>query len=384
VINHSDTRSNEKTSAEETAISPLFRLAAPDGATHRACGDLRRIRFILPKSYRLASQSLSFFLPSLKATVLETRYRIPALNGKGTYAESQLLRQVRAAVCIFDAAAAVSIGTPGPYTKNSLLFIGPDNKYLAIAKVACTAPARKLLTNEGRWLQALSSVPAMTPFIPQFFHNASLSNASAIFQRPGFGAFVAGPIRQAHLQLLSSLQEMTDEHHDFLNSMMRENLRVSLQSVAAKLSERWLERAMETLHILDVRLQPSIPMVNAHRDFVPWNMRGRDQGIYLFDWEYASEQYLPLYDLFHYILMPMVLKKRIAPGQIQQVLSDVKELGSLLAHGREKVAVPDVQLLAYLLDRSLLHLVSNNGKTIGDQVVERYGELIDQYPQWKM
>ena len=376
-------KSNEKLNVEESAVSPLFFLTQPGQATHRACDDLRRVRFILPKSYRLASQTLSFFLPSLKATVLETKYRVPALNGKGSYAESQLLQQIRAAVCMFDAAAAASIGTPGPYTKNCLLFIGPKGKYLAIAKVACTAPARRLLTNEERWLQTLSAEPKIRSLVPQLVHSAKLTSASAIFQRPGSGAFVAGPIRQAHLQLLSSLQELNSERPDFQHSVMRENLRISLQSVAAKLSPHWLERAMETLHVLDERLQSPIPMVNAHRDFVPWNMRERDQGIYLFDWEYASEQYLPLYDLFHYMLMPMVLKNRITSAQIKRVLSDVKGLGSLLTHGKEKVAIPDAQLLAYLLDRSLLHLVSNDGKASGDQVVERYGELIDQYPQWR-
>ena len=375
-------KSNEKLNAEESAGSPLFFLAEPGQATHRSCNDLRRVRFILPKSYQLASQTLSFFLPSLKATVLETKYRVPALNRKGSYAESQLLQQIRAAVCIFDAAAAASIGTPGPYTKNCLLFIGPNGKYLAIAKVACSARARRLLTNEERWLQNLSTEPKMTSFVPQLVHSAKLTSASAIFQRPGSGGFVAGPIRQAHLQLLSSLQEMTDVYPDFPRSTMRENLRISLESVAAKLTQRWLERAMETLHVLDRRLQHPRPMVNAHRDFVPWNMRERDQGIFLFDWEYASEQYLPLYDLFHYLLMPMVLKNRITSAQIKRVLSDVEGLGSLLTHGKEKVAMPDAQLLAYLLDRSLLHLVSTDGRASGDQVVDRYGELIDQYPQW--
>jgi hypothetical protein len=284
---------------------------------------------------------------------------------------------------MFDAAAAASIGTPGPYTKNCVLFIGPNGRYLAIAKVACSAPARKLLTNESRWLQTLSSEPTMSAFVPQSFQSADLTGAVAIFQRPGLGAFVTGPIRQTHLQLLSNLQELAAEHHEFHSSVMRENLRVSLQTIASKLSERWLERSMDALHVLDERLQPPMPMVNAHRDFVPWNMRQRDQGIFLFDWEYASEQYLPLYDLFHYILMPMVLKNRITPSQIRRVLGDVRDLGLLLTRGKEKVSMPDIQLLAYLLDRALLHLVSNQGSTRGDQVVERYGELIDQYPQWR-
>jgi hypothetical protein len=366
------------------AGSPLFSLTAPEDATHRDCADLRRVRFILPKSYQLASQTLSFFLPSLKATVLETCYRLPGLTGNRSYAESQLLQQIRAAGCMFDAAAAASIGTPGPYTKNCVLFIAPNGRYLAIAKVACSAPARKLLTNEARWLQALSSEPTMRPFIPQSFQRADLTSAVAIFQRPGIGAFVTGPIRQTHLQLLSNLQELAGDHQEFHSSVMRENLRVSLESVAAKLSERWLERAMNALHVLDDRLQSPMPMVNAHRDFVPWNMRQREQGIFLFDWEYASEQYLPLYDLFHYIVMPMVLKNRISTSQIKRILGEVTELGLLLRRGKEKVSQPDVQLLAYLLDRALLHVVSNDGSTEGDRVVERYGELLDQYPQWRI
>src|SRR5690606_9145856 len=46
----------------------------------------------------------------------------------------------------------------------------------------------------------------------------------------------------------------------------------------------------------------------AHRDFTPWNTRATTDGeIYAFDWEFAEQGYIELYDYFHFHFMTHLL-----------------------------------------------------------------------------
>ncbi len=45
-----------------------------------------------------------------------------------------------------------------------------------------------------------------------------------------------------------------------------------------------------------------LPVALAHGDFTPWNSFVLERGLYVFDWEYAAENWPLGYDLVHYLL----------------------------------------------------------------------------------
>ena len=71
----------------------------------------------------------------------------------------------------------------------------------------------------------------------------------------------------------------------------------------------------------------ALPAVVAHRDFVPWNIRHDGGKLFIFDWEYATDGYTPTYDVFHYCLMPIVLRR---PPGIRDVVKVLDEVGSVM------------------------------------------------------
>ena len=59
----------------------------------------------------------------------------------------------------------------------------------------------------------------------------------------------------------------------------------------------------------------SLPLGFCHGDFKPWNVRllSADR-LYIFDWEMARDQWLPLWDYFHFLLQTFILIKRKSTG----------------------------------------------------------------------
>jgi len=53
-----------------------------------------------------------------------------------------------------------------------------------------------------------------------------------------------------------------------------------------------------------------IRLILAHRDFVPWNTRLSPAGsLFVFDWEFSQPGWLPLGDLFHFYVFPVILNR---------------------------------------------------------------------------
>jgi hypothetical protein len=102
----------------------------------------------------------------------------------------------------------------------------------------------------------------------------------------------------------------------------------------------------------------------------------------VFDWEFARDGYVPLYDLYHYHLMPIAVRKHISMGQARCALRSVVHETEGLPGGADKRRHAAAQMLAYLLDVCLFYLESNNGDDHGDMVVLRYGKLIDRFGEW--
>ena len=109
----------------------------------------------------------------------------------------------------------------------------------------------------------------------------------------------------------------------------------------------WDERVRKGLALLEYKVGVGVLMSRAHRDMVPWNMRldGKKE-IHVFDWEYSEQEYLPLYDFFHFLLMPKALSGRVAIQDGRETLQKVKLLNW---HGDKRIVHnPAIQLLGYL------------------------------------
>jgi hypothetical protein len=371
--------------AETSVGSPLWLSATREEATHRAVSDLQRARFIIPLQRKLATAGLSSFLPPAKRIAIQALQSLPGMRSRernGWLQETSLLRDIKQAAGDAVVGSIARIGTPGPYSKNTVLFLNIEGEPVAVAKVGTSVASGELLANEAQWLSRLAATP-LSANVPRLIWTEHRAGAHILVQSAVSGDWGGHLLGQTQLRFLSQLQSVSETYRGYRGSPMESALNKTFSTLHNKLSPAWTLRAKLGLKILEEKLRaPRLPMVVAHRDFAGWNTRQSGNTVFVFDWEYAREGYVPLYDLFHYLLMPAAVRKYVTSSQALNVVADVVGYGRRLVWGNEKIANAELQLLAYLLDVCLFYLESNNGNDTDDIVVYRFGELIDRFGEW--
>jgi hypothetical protein len=142
------------------------------------------------------------------------------------------------------------------------------------------------------------------------------------------------------------------------------------------LSEEWSNRIDAGMQRIEQSLScAQIPLVAAHNDFTPWNIRINDNIVKVFDWEYADYERLPLFDPLHFFLLPMGLKREPPDKIIRQMLR-VLQMCQYTLDAKWSYK-PEVQALTYLLNLCVLYLWSVHGAYESDPVVVSFAQVID-------
>jgi hypothetical protein len=357
----------------------LFARSVGDRATHFAISDGRRIRYVVPRKSRLGLAGLKFFANDWKTVF----YKVQCLFGgypRLWLAPNNRYHELLNVSQACEGELVVRLGTPGPYTKDTAVLIGRDGMPLSVAKVGCSDAAAALLTNEARWLRRLSS-SAIAPHVPML-HSVSLEGRSCYLVQSASMPTGKAPGLERCLTFLYHLQQC-DKPVAYDEGLMKAEMRVRFERLRRRLSPTLiggLETALATVeHGLS---RSAIAMVPAHGDFARWNMRMTKGRLLVFDWEYARAQCLPLYDLCHFLLMPLAVRRALTQEDARRTLSHIRELGSQLPRGCNQQAAAELQMLAYLADIVLIYLESRGGED-GGHVVRQYVRLIHNFALWR-
>lgn len=366
---------------------PLVTARSEPPYTHLPFPGASAPRLLIPTHPKAAAATLAHFLPPSTRLLIRVRRLARALRGQvrpAGFAGTAALDHVRQLAGQKRGYTGISLGTPGPYRKQTVLIMNSAGVPVALAKVATTPDARQLLHNEAKWLRRLAAHDGIAGQIPRLIVEDQAEDIHVVVQSiGGTGHCHDRTLLPDHLNFLSAIQAIVAPTPGYLQSAMRSAMRRRIETLAERLEPAWVKRSRAALAILDDRLGSlALPMVAAHRDFVRWNMRRSTHGRFVYDWEYASTGYLPLYDLFHFMLMPTALRRPVTPADAQRVVRNVLRLGLRTPPFERKLNAPETQLVGYLLDLCLFYLDSNGGHVAGSKVVERYGNLIDNFETW--
>ena len=279
------------------------------------------------------------------------------------------------------AAIVLAIGSTGPHSKNTALLLRPDGTPSVLVKIGETAASIALMKNEIEWLERLSNNVVIRSSIPDLISHGQVNGFYYLAQRAGLGLPFGRELTSVYFQFLQSLQQHYGSTGTYGDCHMRTLMWARYSSLKDILSPVWKPRARQALDLLDkALLAVEFPLTMAHGDFAHWNIRRQGDGIFVFDWEYAHEGYLPLYDHFHFYLLPAVRSRKVGLQYVRALIRKMTVMGT-------KISLPGLnyvpqQLLAYLLDISLLFLESTDADEEGDLVVSRFALLIDQYESW--
>ena len=280
-------------------------------------------------------------------------------------------------------------GGGGVWSKQTLLFpsLYKDQPNYLVKAGAGTIDDR-FLRNESEWLSALRSYPSLAGHIPEMIAYQSGTDFCFLAQRalPGDGTFSLGA---PHFDFLRKLHACSLRKMDFGESALRQNLFERISALDGKLPGEWSARLRKGMQTIDsVALCGRFHHVTAaHNDFTPWNIRLQHGRAYVFDWEFAAHEQLPLFDPLHFVLLPLALKGAPADSILKRISQALALCRRFL--GVEWCAMAEVQALAYLLNFCTLHLSDDASVHRTDPAMRCYADVIDHLlqaasqPDWR-
>ncbi|MCA9468492.1 MAG: phosphotransferase [Nitrospira sp.] len=374
---------------DSSPILPIMTPVSRPQGTHSFYPNVYNSRLIVPLERHMRRVALEFFLPlrqRISAYMGTLEAKTLKLRENRYLQETQFMESLKTRIGDQTFKTAVSIGTPGPYSKNTILFLNHQAEPCLLAKIANTQGAKTLLSNEVQWLKHLSTRENLRHSVPRFIADLRSDGTYVLVQSICQGNWTGRTLSSAHITFLATFQGMGEVSPKgcYTTSTMRNCMNKRLNHIQHRITPEWFSRLTHGLRLVECELQSErIIIVPAHRDFAPWNLKLHNNSVSAFDWEYASDGYLPLYDIFHFLLMPITLKHQIPFHRIPFLISQARNHGAFLGNADFKTCRADIQLLAYLLDVCLFYLESNQGRHQGDFVVTTFGRYIDAFEQWR-
>jgi hypothetical protein len=284
---------------------------------------------------------------------------------------------------------AMRHGSEGPYQKMSLLAMKENGTPLFYAKVAVGNSADAMVDAEAACLLQLSVIPSLEGMVP-----LKLNSGHTPEGRSFFSTSVAPSLKtkfsfeSEHEKFLSVLGLATVKWVHCKDSLEFQFAKSALERLSPVLGEViYAELRSASEEVLKSIGNLQLPTVLAHRDFSPWNIKWNKSGIFVFDWEYAAEGAIPLYDFFHFHLIQRVLSPwrsfTATPAYVCQLIpAALAQLQKVFPEVNWTPKIIKYLLLAYLTDLLLFYVDSGKEFDTDHPVLSSYFNLILKRKKW--
>ena len=207
-----------------------------------------------------------------------------------------LERALRLALATPTLEIAMSTGTPGPARKPTLAALDQTGRWLAFAKLSCSAQSRQLVAREADCLRRLAAHPTIASHVPQLLFETTFDDTHVVAQRSLPGTMPGTALTPGHRRLLDALGQgpgRPARATRFMATLAARSRVASIPGIAAARLLELVERALDGV---------VVPQTATHGDFTPWNLRRAGDTLRVFDWEYGELDGLPLLDEVQYVL----------------------------------------------------------------------------------
>lgn len=288
-----------------------------------------------------------------------------------------------------DVRLAIFTGTPGYHRKVAIQAWGKNGEILAYGKLAENEQTYRLLENEVRILKCLSSLRFTKGRVPEVLFWGDIGSGNLLIQTTCKKAYsrTSHKLTQSHVEFLAELFSKTFRKQIFGKSYCFLKLKSRIDKLVKNQNNAWAKRLAKGLRYIESNLEKNeLPLGLCHRDFVPWNTFYNGKRLFVFDWEYAREESIPFWDMFHFVIQHNILVRRKKPLVILNILTGGdKDLSSLINRYASVLNLnPDLNLhllLFYLCDISCFYLNKlNKQMTIEDKEknsLDTWAQMID-------
>ncbi len=252
-------------------------------------------------------------------------------------------------------AISFATGTPGPHRKLTAQ-VSRNKKIIAYAKVGSGEVVHKLLEREKNVLKGLEIKGFSAANVPRVLAFESCGEDNLLVLSSPGQVGLQRPLQPDDKDVTfitkSVVQYTRILSIDEMHNCMGFEARIGQLQAADNRTADLLRHSMECVHkILE---SSGVKVAHCHGDYTPWNTLELANGsLYVFDWEYASDNSPCLNDLFHRVMMPARLVLRQRPNRTIDQLLDLHN-DPLLGTVVRLVDISRTEMPAYIL----LYLIS--------------------------
>jgi hypothetical protein len=357
-------------------VSRFYKSQSQGAGTHFALRWDGRVRYTVPREAAAQQACWKTFHPGRLELPLRAMARLPRLFDSVSCVEAERLASIREAIGQEAGFSCCRAGAPGPWSKDTILLLGKKTaEPLYVVKAGDGKAVDSLLQNEVRWLQTLRSEPLLIDHAPELVAHRFGTYLSFVAETPLLGK-LDFKLGEPHFAFLRKFQEYSHRTIRYEDSGLYRNLRLRLKDLSGLLSKAWSIRIERAMRQIEQSLSGALILfVATHNDFTPWNIRVEHNMARVFDWEYADNEQLPLFDPLHFSLMPMALKRRSTAKTVQKMCDTLHLCRQQL--GKESCYESQTQVLAYLMNICSLYLWGVRHNPGPHSVLEAYAHLID-------
>jgi hypothetical protein len=344
--------------------------------THLALRWKGRVRYTVPREATGQQACWKFFRPGLLGIPLSAMARLPRFSGSRSCSEGAQVTSIREAIGGEIGLSCCRAGAEGVWLKDTILLLDKEkDKPLYLVKAGRGAAVDALLRNEATWLRTLREETTLAEHIPGLVAHRSGEDFCFVAQCPVSGD-IDFRLSASQLDFLKKLQSSSLRRLRYEDSSLYKTLNLRLAELEGQLSEAWSARLERAMRRIKESLSGSpVLLVAAHNDFTPWNIRILHNFAYVFDWEYAANEQLPLFDPLHFVLLPMALKRRTAVKMFQRMQETLQLCQECF--GVEFCSHALTQGLAYLMNVCTHYLWGARGRSDLHPVLDSYARLMD-------
>jgi hypothetical protein len=347
-----------------------------EGPAYLLLSSRHRSGWLLPVEPALRRAGLrSFGLRGMKGFVGSAMLAATLLRGKRLWLDvAPLGRRLATTLGETEVHLAFCIGTAGAYRKLTVQVMTRGQHVAAYAKIAADGLAQSSLEREHDNLLRLSAIARLRDHVPAVLGWFDWQDAKVLVVTAGSGAVGPSRLTDEHGEFLRQLRDAFVDEQPFECSPMWGGLVATVRRLSARMPREGRVRYDMALRRLAAGLgRVVLPFSVAHRDFAPWNTRIGPYGLFVFDWETASDGITPLYDTFHF--------QAIQAAQAGRPFHPSTGRPPQLADGfwREWNAHLSLLYLAYLVDMGLFYTEARlQAPAVGDERLCRwFGQHID-------
>jgi len=145
----------------------FYQPAERSSASHLALRWKGRMRYAVPLDARAQTACWRLFQPGRLELPLRAMARLPRVFGVTHCVESEKLALIRQAIGREAGISCCRAGTPGPWSKDTILMLDHSAEPLMIVKAGRGEPVDRLLRNEAEWLRTLRDLPQLAGHVPE-------------------------------------------------------------------------------------------------------------------------------------------------------------------------------------------------------------------------